>query len=277
MSEPVDRPTRWWRTRWARGGLSLAVVALIFGFCFPKIANDGAVWETITDMTLLELSTLAAVAIWNLISYWPMRPGVGDEAGDGRRRRVERLRQIGPARRRPRPARRQRRGRRPTGRGGGDRRGRPDDGHRVVRPAAAQRLLGRRRGPLDGHGGVGVAADPAPSPRHRAGRQGGGVRRRGHRPAVAPLAAGHRHVAGQPPVAVRGAGAGAAPRRGGQRGGQLAAGARRRLVRPPRVGDPDHAGRGWAWSSWGSPPPSAPGCPSRRATRSSPPCSCTAP
>ena len=67
---------RWWRTRWARGGLSLAIVALVFGFFFPKIANYGAVWETITDMTALELSTLGAVAIWNLISYWPMLTAV---------------------------------------------------------------------------------------------------------------------------------------------------------------------------------------------------------
>ena len=59
-----------------RGGVSLAVVALIFGFFFPRLADYGAVWETITDMTPLELATLAAVALWNLVSYWPMLTAV---------------------------------------------------------------------------------------------------------------------------------------------------------------------------------------------------------
>jgi putative heme transporter len=70
------RPIRWWRSKWARGSLSLAVVALIFGFLFPKIANYGAVWQTITDMTWLELSTLGAVGLWNIVSYWPMLTAV---------------------------------------------------------------------------------------------------------------------------------------------------------------------------------------------------------
>ncbi len=62
----------WWRSRTAQLLLSLAVVALIFGFFFPKLANYGKVWDTFTAMTMLELVTLAAAAAWNLASYWPM-------------------------------------------------------------------------------------------------------------------------------------------------------------------------------------------------------------
>ncbi|MBA3289062.1 MAG: flippase-like domain-containing protein [Acidimicrobiia bacterium] len=55
-----------------QGILSIAVVALIFGFFFPKVADYGEVWETITEMTALELGTLGAVGVWNLVSYWPL-------------------------------------------------------------------------------------------------------------------------------------------------------------------------------------------------------------
>ena len=49
------------RSRWTRRGLlSLAVVALIFGFFFPKVADYGAVWDTLVDMTWLELGSLGA-------------------------------------------------------------------------------------------------------------------------------------------------------------------------------------------------------------------------
>jgi uncharacterized membrane protein YbhN (UPF0104 family) len=72
----VDRPTRWWTSKWVRPAFSLAVVALIFGFFFPKIANYAAVWQTITDMTWLEVLTLGLVALWNLVSYWPMLTAV---------------------------------------------------------------------------------------------------------------------------------------------------------------------------------------------------------
>ena len=73
-SRAVARP--WWRSRAAQIGLSVAVVALIFGFFFPKVADYGEVWKTITAMTLIELVTLGAVAAWNLVSYWPMLTSV---------------------------------------------------------------------------------------------------------------------------------------------------------------------------------------------------------
>ncbi len=52
--------------------LSLVVVALIFGFFFPKVADYGEAWDTIAAMTPIELGSLALVAIWNIVSYWPM-------------------------------------------------------------------------------------------------------------------------------------------------------------------------------------------------------------
>jgi uncharacterized membrane protein YbhN (UPF0104 family) len=77
--------TPWWRSRWAQAAGSLAVVALIFGFFFPKVADYGEVWPTITKMTPLELGTLLGVAAWNLASYWllltAVQPGLrGPEA-----------------------------------------------------------------------------------------------------------------------------------------------------------------------------------------------------
>src|SRR5688572_11185989 len=60
------------RSRRVQASISAVVVLLIFGFLFPKIADYGEVWDTIRDMTGLELATLGLVAAWNLISYWPV-------------------------------------------------------------------------------------------------------------------------------------------------------------------------------------------------------------
>jgi putative heme transporter len=65
-------PADWWRPRRFRASLSLAVVAVVFGYLFPKVADYRAVWHTIGDMTWLELAVLTLVAAWNLVSYWPM-------------------------------------------------------------------------------------------------------------------------------------------------------------------------------------------------------------
>jgi uncharacterized protein (TIRG00374 family) len=50
--------------------ISIAVVAGIFIGLMPQIADYGDVWDTITDMTLLEVATLLAVGLWNLVTYW---------------------------------------------------------------------------------------------------------------------------------------------------------------------------------------------------------------
>ena len=64
------------RSRSVRWAFSLLVVVVIFGFFFPKVADYGAVWETITAMTTLEIVPLLAVATWNIVSYWPMLTAV---------------------------------------------------------------------------------------------------------------------------------------------------------------------------------------------------------
>jgi uncharacterized protein (TIRG00374 family) len=55
-----------------QAAVSIVVVVLIFGFLFPKLADYGEVWKTIQDMSPLEKWTLALVAVWNLMSYWPV-------------------------------------------------------------------------------------------------------------------------------------------------------------------------------------------------------------
>jgi uncharacterized protein (TIRG00374 family) len=49
---------------------SIGVVAGIFLGLMPRIADYTDVWATIRDMTWLELSTLLAVGIWNVVTYW---------------------------------------------------------------------------------------------------------------------------------------------------------------------------------------------------------------
>lgn len=61
-----------WRGRAVQAALSTLVVLLIFGFIFPRFADYGEAWRTIRQMTVLESITLGLVALWNLMSYWPM-------------------------------------------------------------------------------------------------------------------------------------------------------------------------------------------------------------
>ncbi|MDJ0663853.1 MAG: lysylphosphatidylglycerol synthase transmembrane domain-containing protein [Acidimicrobiia bacterium] len=56
--------------RLAQGALSLAIVAGIFVGVMPRIADYGEVWATIRSLTWLESVSLAAVALWNLATYW---------------------------------------------------------------------------------------------------------------------------------------------------------------------------------------------------------------
>jgi putative heme transporter len=52
------------------GAFSLVVIVAIFYGVLPKIADVSAVRAEIAEMTWLELSTLTAAAIWNLVTYW---------------------------------------------------------------------------------------------------------------------------------------------------------------------------------------------------------------
>ena len=72
--EPTDgsdgshRPSR--TKRLVQGAFSLAVVIAIFAFAIPRIADYSAVWSTITELTLIELTTLVLAMVFNLLTYW---------------------------------------------------------------------------------------------------------------------------------------------------------------------------------------------------------------
>lgn len=50
--------------------IAAAVVVAIYAFALPKIAQFGDVWDHIRVMTWLEASTLLALGVWNLATYW---------------------------------------------------------------------------------------------------------------------------------------------------------------------------------------------------------------
>jgi putative heme transporter len=52
------------------GVFSLALVVAIFYGVLPKVADFSAVRAEIAEMTWIELFTLTAAAIWNLVTYW---------------------------------------------------------------------------------------------------------------------------------------------------------------------------------------------------------------
>lgn len=58
------------RRRIVQTALSLALVVGIFAFAFPQFASYSDVWAEVRAMTWLEVVTLLAVALWNLITYW---------------------------------------------------------------------------------------------------------------------------------------------------------------------------------------------------------------
>jgi uncharacterized protein (TIRG00374 family) len=56
--------------RVAQGTLSVLVTAAIFGLVLPRIASYGDVWQTITELTWIEMSSLIAATVFNLFTYW---------------------------------------------------------------------------------------------------------------------------------------------------------------------------------------------------------------
>ncbi len=69
MSTPPTSSRPRWR-RVLQAVVSITVVVGIFVGVFPRIADYGEVWKTISDMTWLEITTLALVGLWNLVTYW---------------------------------------------------------------------------------------------------------------------------------------------------------------------------------------------------------------
>ena len=56
--------------RWLRIAASVVLAVAIFVFALPKIADFSDVWTQMSEMTWLELGTLAAIALWNIVTYW---------------------------------------------------------------------------------------------------------------------------------------------------------------------------------------------------------------
>jgi uncharacterized membrane protein YbhN (UPF0104 family) len=56
--------------RAARTAVSAVVIVGIFAGVLPRIASYSDVWSTIADMTALEMTSLLAVAVWNVVTYW---------------------------------------------------------------------------------------------------------------------------------------------------------------------------------------------------------------
>jgi uncharacterized membrane protein YbhN (UPF0104 family) len=74
MSEATETERR--RTRpWARAAqvaISLVLVAGIFIYAIPRIADYSTVWATIRHLTGIEMSTLFGAMLLNLVTYWPV-------------------------------------------------------------------------------------------------------------------------------------------------------------------------------------------------------------
>jgi uncharacterized membrane protein YbhN (UPF0104 family) len=69
--ERARRKKRMWRL--IQIVVSLAIAVGVFAYAIPKVADYSAVWEALRAMTLIELATLFAVMILNIVSYWPQQ------------------------------------------------------------------------------------------------------------------------------------------------------------------------------------------------------------
>ena len=66
----IDQDRRKRVIRLIQGALSALVMVAIFGLILPRIASYADVWKTITDLTWIELNSLIAATIFNLLTYW---------------------------------------------------------------------------------------------------------------------------------------------------------------------------------------------------------------
>jgi uncharacterized membrane protein YbhN (UPF0104 family) len=67
-SEAKSRKKKIWRI--AQIVFSVVLVVAIFVFAIPKLADYSSVWQTVTQMTSLEIGSLIAATIFNLFTYW---------------------------------------------------------------------------------------------------------------------------------------------------------------------------------------------------------------
>lgn len=81
MSDPAPRKRKSTDWRIVQILISVAIVVGIFAYAIPKIADYSSVWSAITDMTWLEITTLTAAMLFNLLTYWWQNmasiPGLG--------------------------------------------------------------------------------------------------------------------------------------------------------------------------------------------------------
>ena len=66
----VGRDRRKRVIRVIQGVLSGVVMIAIFGLILPKFASYSEVWNVITDLTWIELNSLIAATVFNLLTYW---------------------------------------------------------------------------------------------------------------------------------------------------------------------------------------------------------------
>jgi len=53
-----------------QAAISLVIVVGIFAYAIPRFADYSAVWDTINDLTPIELGSLVVVMVFNLFTYW---------------------------------------------------------------------------------------------------------------------------------------------------------------------------------------------------------------
>jgi len=66
---PGRTPSRLLR-RAARTTVAVGVVVAVFGFALPRFASAGAVWHAVGHVGWRGAALVAAVASWNLVTYW---------------------------------------------------------------------------------------------------------------------------------------------------------------------------------------------------------------
>lgn len=61
-----------WRATAVRAGVAGIVLAALFGFVLPRLADYAEVWETVGGLSTGAAGLLVVVGLWNLVTYWPV-------------------------------------------------------------------------------------------------------------------------------------------------------------------------------------------------------------
>jgi putative heme transporter len=65
-AEKRARPLR----KAVRIGSSIAVMLFIFGYALPRVVDYASVWRAAGQMTPIEIASLLAISLWNIVTYW---------------------------------------------------------------------------------------------------------------------------------------------------------------------------------------------------------------